>query len=192
MKAKLPSKEVHRLLEIESPEFLKYVTQIINLANRNSQGTRPRVVGQLSDLIQEFRGHDLSEWEEWYTKRHPESIKAATDKISAMIEQLKDAMDKIDRTMIERWVRDLVFVKTFVGLRFQKAVLAKLAELKGTSFRLASPGEESRGIDGYVGKIPVSIKPVTYKQKAALTETIEAKIVYYKKLKDGIEIEFDF
>jgi uncharacterized protein YukE len=192
MKVKLPSKEVHRLLEIESPEFPKYVTQIINLANQNAQGTRPRVVGQLSDLIQEFRGHDLSEWQDWYTKKYPESIKTATDKITAMVEQLKDAMDKIDRTMIERWVRDLVFVKTFVGLRFQKAVLAKLAELHGTSFSLAAPAEESRGIDGYVGTVPISIKPITYKQKADLAEIIHGNIVYYKKVKDGIEIEFDF
>ena len=109
-----------------------------------------------------------------------------------MIEQLKDAMDKVDRTTIERWVRDLVLVKTFVGLRFQKAILAKLAVLKDTSYRFAVPGDESRGIDGYVGKIPVSIKPVTYKLKAELAETIQAKIVYYTKLKDGIEIEFDF
>lgn len=61
MKLKLSAEEVRRLLDLESPEFPKYVTQIINLANQNAQATRPRVVGQLSDLIQEFRGHKLPE-----------------------------------------------------------------------------------------------------------------------------------
>ena len=34
-------------------EFPKYTSQLMNLANQNAQGTRPKVVGQLSDLIQE-------------------------------------------------------------------------------------------------------------------------------------------
>ena len=192
MKLKLPAKEVRRLLDLESPEFPKYVTQIINLANQNAQGTRPRVVGQLSDLIQEFPGHKLHEWQEWYTKRYPESVKLATEKVQSMVGQLKEAIGRIDRDMIETWVRDLVFIKTFVGLKFQEAVLARLAQEKRATYRLGTPEEESRGFDGYVGETPISIKPVTYKQKAALSETIEARIVYYRKVKDGIEIEFEF
>jgi len=32
---------------------------------------------------------------------------------------------------------------------------------KRTNYRLAEPDEESKGIDGYIGDIPVSIKPNT-------------------------------
>jgi hypothetical protein len=35
------------------PEFPKYATQLLNLANQNAQGTRPKIVGQMSELIQE-------------------------------------------------------------------------------------------------------------------------------------------
>jgi hypothetical protein len=45
----------------DEPEFPKYATQIMNLANQNAQGTRPRVVGQMSELIQEFRGRRFNE-----------------------------------------------------------------------------------------------------------------------------------
>ena len=45
MKIKLSNEELRRSLEIEAPSFPKYVTQIINLANQNAQGTRPKVVG---------------------------------------------------------------------------------------------------------------------------------------------------
>jgi hypothetical protein len=38
----------------EEPEFPKYTTQLMNLANQNAQGTRPRVVGQMSELIKEL------------------------------------------------------------------------------------------------------------------------------------------
>ncbi len=84
----------------------------------------------------------------------------------------------------------MVIVKTFAGLRFQEAILKKGAEIKGTNYRLSEPDEESKGIDGYIGNIPVSIKPHTYEVKAALPEYIETKIIYYKKIDDGIEVDY--
>jgi polyphosphate kinase len=190
VKIKLTNQEIRDALNIETPEFPRYVTQIINLANQNAQGTRPKVVGQMSDLIQQFTGKTLPEWETWYVKEKPDAIRMATDKVLAMVENLKDAMDKIDREMIKRWVGDLVVVKTFLGMKFQEAILKKGAELKGMQHRLADPSEESKGIDGFIGIIPVSIKPHTYHVKKALNEDISAKIIYYEKLKDGLEVDY--
>lgn len=50
-------------LGIQPPEFPRYTTQLMNLANQNSGGTRPRIVGQMSELIQQFAGQTLKEWE---------------------------------------------------------------------------------------------------------------------------------
>jgi hypothetical protein len=191
MKIKLTNQEIREHLGSLSPEFPKYTTQLINLANQNVQGTRPKVVGQLSELIQAFPGKRLGEWEEWYLKRHPEAINIATNKIVEMLEHLKKAMNKIDRTLVEQWVRDLVIVKTFVGLRFQEAILKKVAENKKCDYSLASPEEESQGIDGFIGNKPVSIKPATYKSKRGLSEEIQASLIYYSKRKDGITIEYE-
>lgn len=108
-----------------------------------------------------------------------------------MLKEFKNAINKIDETTVEQWVKDLVILKTFVGLRFQEAVLKKGAEIKGSKYRLAEPDEESKGIDGYVGDIPVSIKPDTYKMKTALPEHIGIQIIYYKKIDDGIEVDYE-
>lgn len=190
MKIKITLKEIRRYLDIEVPEFPKYVAPIINLANQYAQGTRPRVVGQMSELIQEFEGKTLSEWENWYLKKKPEAIKNATEKILKKLIELKKAMDKIDRETVEKWVKDLVIVKTFAGLRFQEAILKRGAEIKGTVYRLSEPDEESKGIDGYIGNIPVSIKPHTYNIKASLPEHIGTKIIIYRKIDDGIEVDY--
>jgi len=99
-------------------------------------------------------------------------------------------LEKIDEAMIEEWVRDLVIVKTFAGLRFQEAILKKGAEILRTDYRLSAPNEESKGIDGYMGDLAVSIKPFTYEVKSELTEHIGARIIYYKKLDDGIEVDY--
>jgi len=190
MRIKLKNEEIKALLNIDTPDFPKYTTQIINLANQNAQGTRPKVVGQLSDLIQEFTGKTMPEWEEWYIKGHPNAIRNATDKVVGMVENFKGVMDKIDEDMVRRWVHDLVIIKTFIGLKFQEAVLKKGAAKKGVSYRLANPSEESGGIDGYIGDIPVSIKPETYHMKKGLNEEIHAKMIFYKKVKDGIIVDY--
>lgn len=190
MKARLSNEELRAYLDIEAPEFPKYATQLLNLANQNAQGTRPRVVGQMSDLIQHFTGRTLEEWEKWYQNEKPDAIEAATEKVLAMIANLKEAIAKIDREMVELWVKDLVIVKTYMGLRFQEAILKKGAEHKNTTYRLAEPNEEAKGIDGYIGQTPISIKPTTYKIKAALPDGIEVAIVYYEKTKNGLEIDY--
>ena len=51
----------------------------------------------------------------------------------------------MDKDTGEKWVRDLVLVKTFIGLKFQEAILRKGAELKGVDWRFSSPEEESKG-----------------------------------------------
>ena len=51
--------------------------------------------------------------------------------------------------------------------------------------------EEAKGIDGFIGEIPVQIKSSTYKLEARLGEIIEIPIIYYDKKKDGISITFD-
>ena len=64
-------------------------------------------------------------------------------------------------------------------------------ERSETTWRLATPEEESAGIDGYVGDIPYSIKPETYKTMGRLSEMIAVKMIYYTKTKTGITIEVE-
>jgi hypothetical protein len=132
----------------------------------------------------------LEEWEQWYLQRYPDAINSAKEKIISMLENLKDAMRKIDEDTVYEWARDLVIVQTFIGLQFQEAILKKAAEIKGVHYRMAERTGEREGVDGYLGNVPVSIKPETYKLKGALREEIPAKLIYYKKVKNGIEVDY--
>lgn len=93
--------------------------------------------------------------------------------------------------MVYRWVKDLVITKTYDGLYVQKAVLAKIAGMKGVPYRLATPQEEAQGIDGYAGDTAYSIKPESYKTMQYLPETISVRMVYYTKTKTGLTIEIE-
>lgn len=189
MLLKIKNEELVRGLVGDIKSFPKYTTQIMNLANQNAQGTRPRVVGQLSELIKECPEKTYGGWKRWYLSKHPKAIENATEKIAEMVNNLKEAVKKIGKPMIKNWVEDLVLEKTFVGLRFQEAILKKVADIKNTDYRLAEPKEESKGIDGFIGKTAVSIKPVTYKIKKSLREEIKHKIIFYNKTKAGLEID---
>lgn len=189
MKIKIKNEELIKELIGEVKDFPKYTTQLINLANQNSQGTRPKIVGQLSELIQECPSKTYEGWKKWYLEKYPDAIDNATEKISLMVEKLKESIKLIDKPMIKSWVEDLVLEKTFIGLRFQEAIIKKVAEIKNTTYRLSKSEEESRGIDGFIGKIPISIKPMTYKTKEMLRENIDVEIIFYEKKKSGLDIE---
>lgn len=191
MKKKISNKEIEDLSTAESYEFPKYTTQIINLVNSNAQGTRPKVVGQMSELIQEFDGKSLAEWIEWYNVKQPTAINDATDRIYEKFVEMRQAMARIDRALVEQWVKDLVYTKTYCGLKFQEAIIAYIANLLGKTYRLANIQEEAQGIDGFIGNKPLQIKSVTYKMESRLSETINVPIVYYDKKKDGISVEFE-
>ncbi|MCM1140453.1 MAG: MjaI family restriction endonuclease [Muribaculum sp.] len=190
-KVKISNSDIEKLSNASQYPFPKYATQIINLLNSNAQGTRPAVVGQMSELIQEFDGKTLKEWIEWYSSKQPDAVAKATDKIFNMYQLMCEAFAAIDRPMIEAWVKDLVYNKTYCGLKFQSAIIAFLAGQYNKEWRLADVEEEAQGIDGFVGDIPVQIKSITYKSGARLGENIEIPIVYYDKRKDGINITFN-
>lgn len=108
MKIKIPNTEIQELLSGKGYEYPKYSTQIMNLANQNAQGTRPRIVGQMSELIQEFGSGSMNEWESWYLNRYPDAIDLATERVFNMVEELKKSIVLIDKKMIREWVEELI------------------------------------------------------------------------------------
>ncbi len=184
---RLSEDEREELVADIDPEFPKYTTQIMNTANQNSQGTRPATVGQLNEIIEEYKNQypdgDFEDWRQFYFENYngDENIEEATDKVFDMVVKMREAAEEIDREMVNRWVKDLILYKTYTGLgRNEEAILKKLSEEYDLPYELGTAEDESKGIDGYLGGQPVSVKPITYKQKARLQENINAPIVYYE------------
>ncbi len=85
----------------EIKDFPKYTTQIMNIANQNAQGTRPEVVGQMSELINKCPEKNFKSWKEWYLKNYPDAIKKAAIKVKSMVDNMKEAIKLIDDKMVE-------------------------------------------------------------------------------------------
>lgn len=172
---------------------MKYATQFINLANQNSQATRPKHVGSMNDLIEQFLGEkrNPSEWESFYLeKMGKECISLATAKIKDKLQEMRDGFDYLldNLDIVDEWVEDLIFKKTLKGFEIQSEVLSSIAGDK--PWRLATPYEESIGIDGFINEQPYQVKPHTAKHLATVNQqTIEAKVVYYRKSKGQLIIK---
>tara|TARA_B100000287_G_scaffold22377_1_gene22006 strand:+ start:7107 stop:7637 length:531 start_codon:yes stop_codon:yes gene_type:complete len=171
---------------------LPYIGSVINLANSFSQATRPRNMGQCSDLIQEYRestpNPSQDGWQSFYDEKQGlDKIDVAADKIWEYVLKIKKNLDELNRDDVYDWTKDLVIDKTFAGLQVQLDILEMVSETG--DYRLATPDEESKGIDGVVDGQFVSIKPHTYKKTIeAGKETIDYPIIYYKNTKNGLVV----
>jgi len=191
--------EEREILELPpKPELPKYSSQLINLANLFAQGTRPKVVGQMSELIKEFRkngGRTFEDWKGWYLQKYPNAIDEATEKIWDMLNNFKETLEQLKKDDVRKWVEDLVLIKTYEGLMLQDVILKKVAEEIGGNYRPATIEEESKGIDGIIiiddKQIPVSIKSKTYvNQEKHLPEELEGHLIIYEKKKNKIIVDY--
>jgi hypothetical protein len=108
-----------------------------------------------------------------------------------MIENFKQSIPLITKDIVKQWVSDLVITKTYAGLKVQGAILRYLADIYNTTWRTATPTEESQNIDGVVGDAYISVKPDTFKNMLQLPIEIKVHEVYYSKTKDGLSVEYD-
>ena len=187
----------HPFTASKSPIFLKvallpYIGSVINLGNSFSQSTRPKNVGQLSELIQIFRDsdceHTIDGWEQFYDEKIGKSkIVDASEKIWEYVQRIKENLNSLTEEDIYLWTKDLIIDKTFSGLQLQLDILELICE--NGDYRLANSEEEAKGIDGFVNGEPVSIKPNTYKKTIQFgKESIPYRIIYYKKTKHGLVV----
>ncbi|ELZ47235.1 hypothetical protein C463_02923 [Halorubrum californiense DSM 19288] len=191
--------ERDRLVSEEVEDFPvdnpKYTTYLLRPAVNLSQSNRPKVVGQMSDIIEEFRQkHPDGTFEDWVTYYKTEydgddRLEEATDIAYPMVEKMRQAFEQIDEEMTHDFLRDLVLFKTYEGFDIQEAVLRKLGELYDEDATRATAADESKGIDGYIGEQPVQIKPTTYPDD--LQEGIDVPIVTYDENKSNKAMRVD-
>lgn len=183
------------LLGVPSPEFPKYTKFIINQANVWSQATRPKRVGKVSELFPSFREENphggVSEWEDWYEERYPGIIEDATQRTWRLVQKIVAAAPMISEGMVRRWIRDLIVAKTYSGLSVQGIILEKMAKSLKLSYKEASPDEEKYGIDGYVGKVPISVKPGDFDVSGSRNTPVFGVLVRYEFEGDELRVWYD-
>lgn len=187
---KIKIAEVSKVNGTSAPVLPKYSSSVINSASGYAKATRPANVGQVSDEIQIFRndpnfpGHSLADWKKWHIQRHEngKGIERAVDEAWDKFQTVLQSLSTVTKEDVKNWMEDLVYQKTYDGLMVQNAIIEAIANELQVSWQLATPEQESPGIDGFINGYPVQIKADSYRQTGKKhNEEITCPVVYYKK-----------
>lgn len=210
-------KEGQNLFEINTiPKLPIYTSGFINNVNGWAGGSKAENVGQVSELIKQFREEiadgNLDDWIAYHRKMEGKDIqilrgkgknkKFETVQMAGIEQGVKDIIQKIDEVMnninllteddVRNWLKNLVYQKTYCGLEAQELILKDIAQKNQLTWILGSMEDEKQGIDGYVIDLknlkfyPLQIKSSSYGNKHK-QEHFTCPIVLYDLMKEGIK-----
>ncbi len=198
MKIKISASKIADLKKGNLEHFPKYTTYLINQAAQTAQATRPNIVGQLSEEYPKYvlecnklgDTPTLEGWKNYHKEKYPNAVINAVSRTDSMIENFKEAISQIDEELIEEWVMDLLYDKTFYGFNLEATIKLYFIDL-GFKVKDATPEDESKNIDLYIDDKPYQIKPESLGHKQSIRSHIDIPIIIYSKEVNSIVIEFD-
>lgn len=100
-KLNIPIKELKIIKDVVVDSVdLKYASSILNLMNSFAQATRPKIVGQLSDLFIKFQKQhpkgNVQDWKKWYLQKYPKAFNDAWIKAEPVLNNFKQVTRKLD------------------------------------------------------------------------------------------------
>jgi hypothetical protein len=176
------------ILEKKKINYPLYLYGFINQAHSVRRATHPSRVGKVHTLFKQRKFRSLNEWKKWYTKKYPKAIQEAIAVIHDTFKKGIGPIKKSHRKYVKLFVENLIFEQTYTGLSLQEAIFTKMARITKKKYRPSTAKEDSRGIDGFIGEIPVSIKPTS----SPVKKTAGVKRVYYKIDEEKHTLSFTF
>ena len=208
-------KEGKNLYEINiTPKLPVYTSTLLNNVNGWAGGSKAENVGQVSELIKQFRQDKpkggLKDWKEYHQEKKGQTIQILKGKklvniqmagidqgvedIMNKLEEVKKNINSLTEDNIREWLENLVYEKTFCGLEAQELILADIAKKNSMDWIIGSIEDEKQGIDGYIinnkeeslSIYPLQIKSSSYKNKHKQEHFI-CPIVTYELEEMGIK-----
>jgi len=203
-----------------TPVLGTYSSTILNHINRWAGGSKAENVGQVSELIKDFRKNNengcLEDWKQYHhnlegkyiqiLKGKGEKRKRVPVKMAGIEQGIKDIRDKLEEVknkiehlsdkVIKQWLENLTFEKTYCGLEAQNMILAHIANKLGKGYEatLGSMEDEQKGIDGFIiapDNKKYALQIKSISYKRTNTkEKFPCPIVYYELTKKGIKYKF--
>jgi len=175
---KLDKKILLLLSKNNEKKFEVYVSPTINFLNALAGSkTGPKKVGQLSNIFSSFLSKtnkdeiNIESWKKYYLNLEnvlidfpkemglsgKQAIDKSVDEIYILLEKFRiSTLDKITKKVITKWVDDLIFQKTFEGMRLEEPIASFVSKqilihrkmkFNIEKIRKSIKEEESKGID---------------------------------------------
>lgn len=182
-------------INAQDARIQKYQSEILNIVNKHGRGNDAKIVGMVSQVIKDYRANtdepSLDGWKQYHQELADiRGINAGVEANWIKFQEIKNAIDLIDKDTIRCWLENLVYNKTFAGLQAQDIVLNdianRLTKEKGGkySYRNGDSDDEKAQIDGYIiapdNKVcGLQVKSDTYKSHNTIEGIAPVQYVYY-------------
>ncbi|MDP3114004.1 MAG: MjaI family restriction endonuclease [Candidatus Cloacimonadaceae bacterium] len=189
---KIKFDSIKELLGLNDRSFPKYSRPLMVQANTFARSTDKKIVGHLSTLFISLKPKSLEEWIEKHTELFPDSIDTASRKLYNKLQDFKAVIDSLSLDDVEKWMKEFLYDKTYMGLSIQKAIFELFSSRYKLDFIEATVTDEGQNIDGWLGTLAVSIKPVSFKDAKHLPFKIndDIHVIFYEKMSNNIVIQY--
>jgi len=159
---KLTAKNYRGVVHRQRREWPKYSTQLLNVAGQNCKVFDVKKVGSAKETWLEMRSQGIrgtfENWCNFYnSKPFVHNIPAQAQKLYEMIQKMQ--VGGITLEMCEDYIKEVIYNKTHMGMAGEEMAVEAVGQHLGKTVRFSTAEEESQGIDGWVGEIPVQVKP---------------------------------
>jgi len=141
----------------------KYATQLMNIATQNSKATHVKDNGSVKELWLKMRNQGikgtLENWTNFYQQERggEQNLINSGKKVYAMLQKM--GILWITEDMCIDYIKELVYNKTHMGLGGEEMAIQAIAKYYQLPYKFSNAQEEVQGIDGWIGKWPVQVKP---------------------------------
>jgi hypothetical protein len=156
-----------RILEKRKIDYPIGVYNYIDTAIRQKRATIASKVGKVHGMFRGRKFRSLSEYRRIYSSKFPQSIDNAVEEALEDFKRfgLPAKKRREYKKYVQFFVEELVIGRSYRGLKIQEVIFIKMADILKQDYRWGTNKEDSSGIDGFIGNIPISVKPNTCQQK---------------------------
>lgn len=160
----LTAKNYDGVVQSKRRDWIKYSSQLLNLANSNTKGTVKEKIGSVKENWQEMRDQNvagtLENWTNFYIEKYGEKqLERSGQDVYIMIQKLRKTLEQVTEDMCVEYVKEVVYNKTAMGMGGEEMAIQVVANYFNMPYRYSTAEEETQGIDGWIGDKPVQVKP---------------------------------
>lgn len=188
---RITSSERKMLTTGEKDNIPKYTFSSLNNAVKYSGANKKRVVGDISDIYEEFEKEypdgDFEDWKKFYNSEYngEERLDNATEKAFEMFLKIRAAIKQIDKDDVQNFVEGLVLNGTYTNRNPREAIAKKLDDILSADCEFI-PSAEREGDE----HIRVGTEPYKLIRTSNREECQSGNIIHFEE-KSGGDITID-
>lgn len=156
------------LPDFEWEKYQRGFLGILNNAYNQSCNTGTKILGDMSEITDEFDGGSYDEFLSYYYNEwdgHSRRVRAVRRMTENLVSRIEAVGGEITERKARRWAKQYIgsmLVNSYRGFLDEERAIELVADEMGSDWRVADSSQESAGVDGYIEQTTVQVKPASH------------------------------